>query len=223
MTELSTLQIRFNAPLILGLALASLAALVLDSLTRGAANRRLFSVYRCSLYDPLALVRFFTHVLGHTSIEHYMGNMLLLLLIGPSLEERYGAGVLAACIAVTALVTGLVEFLFFPRHSLLGASGVIFMMIVLTSFTGAERGEIPRDADRRDGAGLSVACQIGHPRFQHKRPFMTSWKTGERFPPFVKKFNYFFGKLGNRLIFLFSSIFGLTSFKRKNDRKAECF
>ena len=142
MTELSTLQIRFNAPLILGFALVSLAALVLDRLTRGAANRRLFSVYRCSLYDPLALVRFFTHVLGHTGIEHYMGNMLLLLLIGPSLEERYGAGVLTVCIAVTALATGLVEFLLFPRHSLLGASGVIFMMIVLTSFTGAERGVI---------------------------------------------------------------------------------
>ena len=142
-TELSSLQIRFNAPLILGFALVSLAALVLDRLTRGAANRRLFSVYRCSLYDPLALVRFFTHVLGHTGIEHYMGNMLLLLLIGPSLEERYGAGVLTVCIAVTALATGLVEFLFFPRHSLLGASGVIFMMIVLTSFTGAERGVIP--------------------------------------------------------------------------------
>lgn len=47
MTELSSLQIRFNAPLILGFALVSLAALVLDRLTRGAANRRLFSVYRC--------------------------------------------------------------------------------------------------------------------------------------------------------------------------------
>ena len=46
MTELSSLQIRFNAPLILGFALVSLAALVLDRLTRGAANRRLFSVYR---------------------------------------------------------------------------------------------------------------------------------------------------------------------------------
>lgn len=53
MTELSTLQIRFNASLILGFAMVSLAALVLDRLTRGATNRRLFSVYRCLLYDPL--------------------------------------------------------------------------------------------------------------------------------------------------------------------------
>lgn len=136
-------RIRYNSPVVLTFALLSLAALLLDRLTLGWANLRLFSVYRCSLLDPLAYVRFFTHVLGHAGFGHLMNNMLLLLLVGPPLEEKYGSRNLLFYIAVTALATGLVEFAVFPRNALLGASGVVFMMIVLSSFTDSKRGTIP--------------------------------------------------------------------------------
>ena len=65
--------------------------------------------------------RLFTHVLGHAGYSHYMGNMLLLLLVGPPLEEKYGSRTLLLTIAVTALVTGLAQFIFFPQTALLGA------------------------------------------------------------------------------------------------------
>ena len=74
--------IRFNAPVILSFALLSLIALLLGKWTNGATTTQFFSVYRSSLADPLTYVRFFGHVLGHSSYEHYMGNMLLLLLVG---------------------------------------------------------------------------------------------------------------------------------------------
>ena len=135
--------IRFNAPVILAFALLSLLALLLEKWTDGAATYQYFSVYRASLSDPLTYVRFFGHVLGHADYEHYMGNMLLILLVGPGLEEKYGSGTMVWPIAVTALVTGLVHFVFFPGSVLLGASGVVFMMIVLSSFTAMRRGEIP--------------------------------------------------------------------------------
>ena len=135
--------IRFNAPVILTFALLSLLALLLGNWTDGAATYQYFSVYRSSLSDPLTYVRFFGHVLGHADYEHYMGNMLLLLLVGPGLEEKYGSGTMVWMILVTALVTGLVHFVFFPGSALLGASGVVFMMIVLSSFTAMRRGEIP--------------------------------------------------------------------------------
>ena len=123
--------IRFNAPVILSFALLSLIALLLGNWTNGAATTQYFSVYRSSLADPLTYVRFFGHVLGHSGYDHYMGNMLLLLLVGPGLEEKYGSGTMVWMIALTALVTGLVNFIFFPHTALLGASGVVFMMIVL--------------------------------------------------------------------------------------------
>ena len=137
------LVIRFNAPVILTFALLALLALLLGNWTDGATTYRYFSVYRSALSDPLTYVRFFGHVLGHSSYEHYMGNMLLLLLVGPGLEEKYGSGTMVWTIAVTALVTGLVNFVFFPHTMLLGASGVVFMMIVLSSFTAMRKGEIP--------------------------------------------------------------------------------
>ena len=135
--------IRFNAPVILSFALLSLLALVLGNLTNGATTYRYFSVYRSSLSDPLTYIRFFGHVLGHAGYDHYMGNMLLLLLVGPGIEEKYGHMTTALCIAVTALVTGLVQFIFFPATALLGASGIVFMMIVLSSFTEMGKEGIP--------------------------------------------------------------------------------
>lgn len=113
--------IRFNAPVVLSFALISLLVLVLDSATGGASTARLFCVYRAPLTDPLTYVRFFTHVLGHSGYSHYMGNMLLLLLVGPGLEEKYGSRNLLLTIVITAFATGLVQFLLFPHSALLGA------------------------------------------------------------------------------------------------------
>ena len=135
--------IRFNAPVVLSFAIISLLVLVLDSVTGGASTARLFCVYRAPLTDPLTYVRFFTHVLGHSGYSHYMGNMLLLLLVGPGLEEKYGSRRLLGCVVLTALISGLVQFLLFPGSALLGASGIVFMMIVLSSLAGMREGEVP--------------------------------------------------------------------------------
>ena len=137
------LTIRFNSPVVLSFALLSLAALALGLLTGGAATSRYFCVYHSSLSDPLTYLRFFTHVLGHSGYSHYMGNMLLLLLVGPTVEDRCGSRATALFILATALITGLVHYVFFPASALLGASGVVFMMIVLSSFTASKKDGIP--------------------------------------------------------------------------------
>ena len=72
-----------------------------------------------------------------------MGNMMLLLLVGPMVEEFYGSGRLLLMCAVTAVVTGLVDMLFFPTTALLGASGIVFMMIILASMVSYQKGRIP--------------------------------------------------------------------------------
>jgi membrane associated rhomboid family serine protease len=58
------------------------------------------------------------------------------------LEAIYGSWSLWFMILVTALVTGFLNILFFPT-ALLGASGVVFMMILLSSFTNFTKGEVP--------------------------------------------------------------------------------
>lgn len=137
------LIISFNSPVVLGFTFACLVVLVLDKFTLGMSTNMLFSVYRSSMLDPLTYVRFFGHVLGHADWGHFFGNMMLFLVIGPLLEEKYGSKKLLFVILVTAFVTGVINFIFFPRTQLLGASGVVFAFILLASMTSIKGGEIP--------------------------------------------------------------------------------
>lgn len=138
-----TLKISYNAPVSLTFALLALIALILHSVTDGWTTSHLFSVYRSSLADPLTWVRFFGHVLGHSGYAHYIGNIVLILVLGPNLEDRFGSWNTLWAIVVTALISGLVQFIFFPGTALLGASGIVFMMILLSSFGGVRNGTIP--------------------------------------------------------------------------------
>lgn len=136
-------KIHYNAPVILTLFLLSLAVLILDALTQGWTTRRLFTVYRSSPLDPLFYVRLFGHVLGHSGYAHFAGNMVLLLVVGPPMEEKYGSKVLLVGILLTALVSGILQCLIFPGTGLLGASGIVFMLIMLSSLAGMKAGYIP--------------------------------------------------------------------------------
>lgn len=80
---------------------------------------------------------------GHANWAHFIGNASYLLLLGPMLEEKYGSKKIAEVIAITAIVTALVNFLLFSGVGLCGASGVVFAFILLTSFTGFKQNEIP--------------------------------------------------------------------------------
>lgn len=137
------LKVTFNSPVIIGFTSICLLALVLDFLTNGKTNNLLFSVYKSSMLDPLTYVRFIGHIFGHADISHFMGNIMLILVVGPLLEEKYGSWNIGCIIFITALVTGVANVLLFPHVQLLGASGVVFALILLSSITGFKSGEIP--------------------------------------------------------------------------------
>lgn len=135
MKQRKQLKVSFNSPVILTFSAICLVSLLLNYLTQGLSNRLVFSVYRSSFADPLTYLRFFGHVVGHANWEHLMGNMMLILIVGPLLEEKYGSQDILLVILTTALVTGLTNFIFFPHVQLLGASGVVFAFILLSSLT----------------------------------------------------------------------------------------
>lgn len=137
------IKLQYNSPVVLTFALVSLGALILGQLTGGRSDVLLFSVYRSSLADPLTYPRFVFHVLGHMNYAHYIGNMMMVLVVGPPLEEKYGSRCLFWAIFLTAAVSGMVQWLFFPSTALLGASGIVFMMIVMSSLSGMRDGYIP--------------------------------------------------------------------------------
>lgn len=137
------LKIVNNSPVVLWFTLLCTVVLVLHYATAGLTDSMLFSVYRSSLLSPLTYFRFFGHVLGHGSMEHFLGNMTLFVVIGPMLEEKYGSKDLLIIMLITAFVTGLVHYIFFPGIQLLGASGIVFAFILLASFTKYNDGTIP--------------------------------------------------------------------------------
>lgn len=137
------LHISFNSPVILGFTIVCLVALLFNMLTNGASNLLLFSIYHSPLSDPLTYVRFIGHVFGHAGWEHFLGNIMLILIVGPLLEEKYGSSDILFVILATALVTGIANYIFFPQYRVLGASGVVFALILLSSFTSFKENTIP--------------------------------------------------------------------------------
>ena len=133
----------FNSPVVLTFSIICLVALLLDFLTKGWANKTLFSVYRSSFLNPFTYFRLIGHVFGHADWEHFLGNITLILVVGPLLEEKYGSWNIGAIMFSTALVTGLVHILLFPNTMLLGASGIVFAFILLSSITSIKDGSIP--------------------------------------------------------------------------------
>lgn len=137
------LKITFNSPIILGFAAICLLVTILNYITRGFTNELIFMTYHSSLSSPMTYLRFFTHVFGHADWAHFIGNISYILLLGPMLEEKYSSAVLVEVIAVTALITGLINYIFFWNVALCGASGVVFAFILMSSFTSFKEGEIP--------------------------------------------------------------------------------
>ena len=139
------MKIRYNAPVTLSFTLLSFLVLILDSNFGLGLTANLFSIPARGVFsfaNPLHYVRLFTHVAGHANWTHFLGNFSFILLLGPILEEKYGSSTLLVMIVVTALITGLLNVIFLST-GLLGASGVVFMMILLVSFTNIQKGEIP--------------------------------------------------------------------------------
>ena len=137
------LRISFNSPVILGFTIICFAVLMLGYATSGRSTVYAFSVYRSSFLNPFTYIRLVGHVFGHANWEHFIGNIMLILVVGPLLEEKYGSSNMIFIILATALVTGVVNVIFFFGIRLLGASGVVFALILLSSLTSIKEGEIP--------------------------------------------------------------------------------
>mgnify|MGYP000195915637 CR=1 FL=1 len=149
-------RLQYNAPVTLTFALLSLLALLLGRLTDGWTNTYLFSVWRSSLSDILTYPRFFLHVLGHADYNHYIGNMMMILVVGPGLEEKYGSRNLLSVIVITALVVSP------PQHS--GQTGISSYFSFRAASVSSGRALLPplylHSAPRRQ-ADMSAFSLIG--------------------------------------------------------------
>jgi rhomboid protease GluP len=137
------LRIRYNSPVILTYALLCALVLLIDQVSGGTFIRTFFTLP--PVFDShsfLSWIRLVSYVIGHANWTHLISNFSFILLIGPVLEEKYGSLPLLLMMLVTALATAVLNMLIM-HTGLYGASGIVFMLILLSSFTNIRQGEIP--------------------------------------------------------------------------------
>lgn len=136
------MRVSFNSPIVLLFTIICCVQLLVSALTHGGIDVFFVSP---AVFDFSALsswVGLVLHIFGHSSFEHLVGNMTLILLMGPILEEKYGSGLLLFMILVTAVLTSCINAFLFDA-GIIGASGIVFMMIVLSSFVNVRSGTLP--------------------------------------------------------------------------------
>jgi len=139
------MRITYNAPVILTFTIACLLIKLADTLMGGTLIPAFFVLPgngQFHFYHWLDDVRMVSYVFGHMNWLHLVGNFYVILLIGPILEEKYGSMRLVMMMVLTTLITAFLHIFLFSE-GLLGASGIVFMLILLTPFAGAKAGTIP--------------------------------------------------------------------------------
>jgi len=132
---------QYNSKVILTYFFLSVIVLTLGKLTDRKSNK-LFSSGRGSIFNIMTYVRMFTHIFGHSNYNHFKNNFLYILLIGPMIEEKYGSINLLKMIIITSFITGLINIII-SKKNIMGASGIVYMLILLSSLVNLEAGKIP--------------------------------------------------------------------------------
>lgn len=144
-----SLKITYNSPVILTFSLICAGVLltsiyIKDLIPYLALNGRFewssFSAYLNLFTYPF--VHATSIIPGQSDFSHFLGNFTILLLIGPVVEEKYGAEKLVLMMVVTTVATGILSVVF-TNDVILGSSGLAFMMIILGSFTNYKKGDLP--------------------------------------------------------------------------------
>ena len=139
----NTLKLHYNSPVVLTYSIICTVMLILNYLTAGWMNTNLLAFYgHASLLDPFTYMRAFLYIFGHANWDHLFSNLILLMLVGPTVEERHGSGWLVVMILCNTVITAIIHGIFFST-GIIGASGVVFMMIILSAFTNMQKGKIP--------------------------------------------------------------------------------
>lgn len=164
------IRIKYNAPVSLTFIILSSIVLFLNTHVNNFLISNWFTAdgtVSFNYSDPLGYIKFISHLFGHTDLNHLMGNAIYLILLGPILEEKYNSKTLLALIIITAIISSTINALFVDTY-MLGASGIVYLFIVLVSFTNIEKGEFPlsvvvvlafyiyKELSREDAGDISI-------------------------------------------------------------------
>lgn len=94
--------------------------------------------------QPLSYLRLLLYIFGSEAdgAQVLFTNLILIMLLGPAMEERYGSIIIGIMIFVSALFSGVLNACF-CSDSLVGAVPVVCMMIFLNAFMSFSKKKFP--------------------------------------------------------------------------------
>jgi GlpG protein len=92
--------------------------------------------------SPVWYISTLTYIFGHADFEHVIGNLSIVLLLGPLVELKFGWQKFSLMVVSTAILTAILHTLLWD-NGLIGASGIAFMLIVVTSLLNTRGKDIP--------------------------------------------------------------------------------
>lgn len=140
------MKLSYNSPIVLNFSFACALVSIINFVTRTDGFNGLLDAW-CSLggsFYPLAINQYFNlflYPLNHADFNHLIGNLSLILLLGPILEEKYGIRLFHVML-LTTITTAVLNIVLFSS-GIIGASGIVFSFIILSSITNRKEKSIP--------------------------------------------------------------------------------
>ena len=144
------LKFSYDAPVTITFSLVCIVVYLLDTfvLKSYLSNNIFCSPTSASGVMPfdfssfLSYPRLILYVFGSAKIELLLINLIFILLLGPSMEERYGRVVIGIMMAFSSLFSGVLTACF-AKVSLVGSAPIVFMMIFLNAFMAFSKKKFP--------------------------------------------------------------------------------
>lgn len=139
----------YDAPVTLTFALISVVIFLLNSFifkqkmdTIIASPTTAAGALAFSASNFMSYLRILLYPFGSISSTALVSNLIFILLLGPSMEERYGSVIIGIMMCVSTIFSGVLTACF-CTISLKGAIPIVFMLIFLNSFMSISKKKIP--------------------------------------------------------------------------------
>ena len=148
------LKVSYDAPVTLSFVILSVVFFLLNSfvIKNGALAKVLASPTTAAgtlpfiVKMPVSYIRLLFYIFGSGdatgAASALITNLILIMLLGPAMEERYGSVIIGIMIFVSALFSGVLNACF-CTESLVGAVPVVCMMIFLNAFMSFSKKTFP--------------------------------------------------------------------------------
>lgn len=149
-TKSLSLNLSYDAPVTVGFSILSLVLFALNHFVfqKNGLSYILTSPsnsggdFPFDISNPLSYLRIILHAFGSADNFAYVSNMIIILLLGPGIEEQYGSVVSGLMMGLSALLSGVLSACF-CKVSVSSSSCIVFMFVLLNSYLSITKKKIP--------------------------------------------------------------------------------